>query len=105
MIKNKTIVITGSEGLIGKDIVKYFKKKNYEIIGIDIVGGKNTIKCDITNEKVLKKKLDSKLKEIQPDILINAASKIPKINKFKFSSYNSQKWIKGIEVDLLGSFM
>ena len=27
MIKNKTIVITGSEGLIGKDIVKYFKKK------------------------------------------------------------------------------
>ena len=79
-LEDKTIVITGIEGLIGKDIVKYFKKKNYEIIGIDIVGGKNTIKCDITNEKVLKKKLDSKLKEIQPDILINAASKIPKIN-------------------------
>ena len=35
MKKTKTIIITGSEGMIGRSLREYFSKKNFNIIGID----------------------------------------------------------------------
>ena len=104
MIKSKTIVITGSEGKIGKALKAYFHKKKFKIIGVDKKKGFNSINCDITNENDVKKKLGNILKVNNPDILINAASIIPKINKFKFSNYSSEKWVNTLKVDLFGSF-
>ena len=104
MSKSKTIVITGSEGKIGKALRKYFLKKNFTIIGLDKIKSKNSIYCDITNEKYLKKKLIPIFRLNNPDILINAASIIPRIKKFKFSNYSSKKWINTLKVDLFGSF-
>ena len=52
------IILTGSEGLIGKEIYK-FLKKNYKVIGIDIKKG-----YDLVNEKtvlyIFKKNKDAK---------------------------------------------
>ena len=104
MEKSKTIVITGSEGEIGKSLKKFLESKNHNVIGIDLKKGKNNIQCDITNEKQLNLKLNKILKNNKPDILINAASIIPKIKKFNFTNYDSKKWIKTLQVDLYGSF-
>lgn len=104
MEKTKTIIITGSEGMIGKSLREYFVKKNFTVIGLDKKKGINSIYCDITDEKSLKKKLNVILKKKNPDILINAAGVIPKIKKFKFSNYSSKNWINAIKVDLFGSF-
>lgn len=104
MKKTKTIIITGSEGMIGKSLREYFFKKNFTVIGLDKKKGINSIYCDITDEKSLKKKLNTILKKKNPDILINAAGVIPKIKKFRFSNYNSKNWIDAIKVDLFGSF-
>tara|TARA_B110000459_G_C16205344_1_gene314010 strand:+ start:61 stop:246 length:186 start_codon:yes stop_codon:yes gene_type:complete len=56
MEKTKTIIITGSEGMIGKSLREYFFKKNFTVIGLDKKKGINSIYCDITDEKSLKKK-------------------------------------------------
>ena len=52
------IILTGSDGLIGKEIYK-FLKKNYKVIGIDIKKG-----YDLVNEKtvldIFKKNKDAK---------------------------------------------
>ena len=63
MKKTKTIIITGSEGMIGRSLREYFSKKNFNIIGIDKKKGINSIYCDITDEKSLKKKLSVMLKK------------------------------------------
>ena len=31
----KTILITGSNGLIGSELTEYFAKKKYKVVGID----------------------------------------------------------------------
>ena len=51
MEKTKTIIITGSEGMIGKSLREYFVKKNFTVIGLDKKKGINSIYCDITHEK------------------------------------------------------
>ena len=55
MIK-KNILITGSEGLIGKSLVSHFKKLKFNVIKIDIKKKteRNYISCDITNEEEVK---------------------------------------------------
>ena len=55
MAESKTIVITGSEGKIGKALKTYFQKKKFRIIGLDIKKGINSIYCDVTNENDVKK--------------------------------------------------
>ena len=90
MNKSKTIVITGSEGKIGKSLRKFFINKNYNVIGLDLKKGKYNIQCDITNEKQLKIKLNKILKNNNPDILINAASIIPKI----FAQIGEKNWYR-----------
>ena len=53
-IKKKNILIVGSNGLVGKDLVKYLEKENHNVFKIDIFNRyqeKNFFRCDITNEK------------------------------------------------------
>jgi len=54
--KNKNIIITGSEGFLGKSLVNFFNKSEANVYGLDIAGKiKSTIVCDITNEDEVKK--------------------------------------------------
>ena len=43
------IIVTGSEGLLGKEIVKHLEK-NYDIIKLDLISGE-----DLTDESFVKK--------------------------------------------------
>ena len=62
MIK-KNILITGSEGLIGRSLVSHFKKLKFNVIKIDIKKKteRNYISCDITNHAILPMKRKSKI--------------------------------------------
>lgn len=103
-MEKKTIIITGSEGKIGKKLKNYFLKKNFNVAGIDLKKGFKTFKCDITKEKKVKQTLQYIFSKSKPSVLINNASIIPKIKKFKFSNYKIKDWKKTIDVDLIGSF-
>ena len=76
-MKKKTIVITGSEGKIGKALKNHFYQKNYNVVGLDLKKGFKTFKCNIIKENNVKKIFKSKFKKNSPDILINSASIIP----------------------------
>ncbi|MBD1166875.1 SDR family oxidoreductase [Pelagibacterales bacterium SAG-MED09] len=110
-MKKKNILITGSEGLIGKSFRKFMEKKSKNIFCIDLknIKRKNYFKCDITNENQVKKVIESISKKNKIDVLINNASVNPnadsKMKTFKFTDYSLEKWKKNIEVDIVGSFL
>ena len=68
------ILITGSTGFLGKEVKLALKKNNYELfcIGKKKIKNKNYIYCNLKNIK----KLNSILKNINPDIVINLAAEI-----------------------------
>lgn len=108
---NKNIIITGSEGIVGKSFRNFAEKKGYKIFCVDIknIRRKNYYKCDITNENSVEKTVKEITKKNKINILINNASYNPKVEtklkKFKFSSYDFNKWKRGIDVDINGSFL
>ncbi|MDC3158069.1 SDR family oxidoreductase [Candidatus Pelagibacter sp.] len=110
-MKNKNIILTGSEGLLGKSYRKFAEKKGHKIFCIDIkkVNRKNYFICDITNENEVKSTIDKINSKNKIDVLINNAAFNPKaenkLKTFKFSDYNYESWKKNIEVDLYGSFL
>ena len=110
-MKNKNIIITGSEGLLGKSFRKFMKKKCKNLFCLDLkdINRKNYYKCDVTDEKQVKKTIETISKKYKVDILINNASVNPnanvKMKTFKFTDYNLKDWKKNIEVDLIGSFL
>lgn len=78
----KNIIITGSNGLIGKALVKGLSK-NHKIIEIDILNKKkkNYFKCDILDEKEVKKTFNIIFKKYKKiDCIINSA--YPRKNNF-----------------------
>ena len=76
-MKKRKILIAGSNGMLGKDIVNFFEKyTSYEIYGINRnysgSSGINQLVCDLTNEEMTR----AALVEIKPDIIINCAANI-----------------------------
>ncbi len=52
-----TILVTGSSGQLGSAIVQLLRKRNYKVIGIDILAGNSTDEIlDIRNYELLKKR-------------------------------------------------
>ena len=111
-LKNKHIVLTGSEGLIGKAIMKELKKKNM-IISIDLLKiqkQKNVDHyiCDLEDRKdrdLVSKKIIKKYKKI--DILINCAGAVSDFlptNITDIKKQNSKIWDKFIEINLTSIF-
>ena len=111
-LKNKHIVLTGSEGLIGKAIMKELKKKN-KIISIDLLKiqkQKNVDHyiCDLEDRKdrdLVSKKIIKKYKKI--DILINCAGAVSDFlptNITDIKKQNSKIWDKFIEINLTSIF-
>ncbi|BEP30190.1 SDR family oxidoreductase [Helicovermis profundi] len=78
MYKRKKILITGSNGMLGKDIVDcMLLNKKYEVFGMNRTRDDNLDKihsviCDITDENLLYEKLN----EVKPDIIIHCAANV-----------------------------
>ena len=107
----KNILVTGSEGIIGKSLVQHLERLNSKVFKIDVkknVKNKNYFKCDITKENQVKKCISNITKKNNIDILINNASFAPKFSNkkfYKFSDYKLADWKNNLEVDLIGSFL
>ena len=110
-MKIKNIILTGSEGLIGKSFREYAEKKGYKLFCVDKIKlkRKNYFRCDITNENQVSLTIKKIFKNNKIFLLINNASVNPsldnKLNGFKFSNYNFKTWKKNLEVDLHGAFL
>ena len=68
------ILITGSTGFLGKEVKLAVKKYNHKLlfIGNKKIKNKNYIYCDLKKLK----ELNSILKDINPDIVINLAAQV-----------------------------
>ena len=105
------ILISGSRGLLGSEIVKFLEKTNNKVFKIDIKKKlKNEINyfnCNVLDEKKIKNTIKKITSKDDIDVLINNAAYNPKSNskKYKFSSYSLKKWKKNLNIDLIGSFL
>ena len=95
-MKNNKILITGTSGFIGTNIVEYFLKRNYDILAIDI----NTPKIE-THQKVWKNidirnfsNLKDEITSFSPDYIIHLAARTD-LNGKTLDDYSSN--IKGVE--------
>ena len=117
-LKGKNIIVTGSEGLLGKNIVKNLQKNYANILMIDIKNKtinknkKNYYKCDLTNKNsVLKisKEILKRYKYING--LINCASVQDKIEdkknylNSKFENLSLSSWDHMIKGNLNSMFI
>lgn len=79
--KNKNVIITGCNGLIGLKLCQEISKKNINIFGIDFIDKKNIssdnfnfYNCDLTNENQVEKVIEEISKEVNNiDCLIHLA--------------------------------
>ena len=110
-MKNKNLLITGSEGLLGKSFRKFIEKKCKKIFCIDIkdIKRKNYFKCDVTNEDGVIDTIKKISEKNKIDVLINNASANPIARKnmrpYKFTDYSLDEWKKNLNVDLIGNFL
>jgi NAD(P)-dependent dehydrogenase (short-subunit alcohol dehydrogenase family) len=115
LFKNKNVLITGSEGLIGWELTKSFLNKGYNVIGLDLKKKKKKLSADllknyyfykvnIANENNLKN-IGKKIKKRNGLINIivnNAATKSKNLKKFysDTSRYPGKTWREVIHVNL-----
>lgn len=107
-LKEKVIIVTGSNGLIGKEVVKYLVKKDSKVIGLDMEKGIHDfdfIKCDITNYDQVERALEKVLKEYgRIDGLVNLA--YPRTGDWgaKFENVSLESWQKNVEIQMNSVF-
>ena len=58
------VLVTGVKGQLGYDVVNELKKRNHEVIGVDVD------EMDVTNESVVKRVIG----EAKPDAVIHCAA-------------------------------
>lgn len=64
-MENKKVIIIGSKGMLGNDLVQFFNKdEKYQVLGWDVE------EIDITNQA----QVEGRVKKEQPNIIINAAA-------------------------------
>ena len=108
MKNNKFIVLTGGSGSIGKEIVKFLKKKKYKIINIDRsklnLKSVDNIICDLNDIDLLKEKLkileNKNFKKIFAFIHC-AGTTIPG----KSIDYDLGDWTTTLNVNLTSAFL
>lgn len=111
----KTVIITGTSGLLGTSLVSSFIKKGYFVIGLDKINKlkiqKNFLflKCDISNEKSLLKTFNFiKKKKFNFVTLINNAAidhKVEGKQGFSFTKHRLSDWRKVMSINIDAMFL
>ena len=107
-LKNKIIIVTGGNGLIGKEIIDNIKSYGAIVYNFDLKFSSKSnfnIKCDITNHKEIDtsiQKIMSKHKRI--DGLVNNAYPRTSDWNVKFENINYKSWNKNFEMQMTSIF-
>ena len=107
-LKNKIIIVTGGNGLIGKEIITNIKSYGAIVYNFDLKFSSKSnfnIKCDITNHKEIDtsiQKIISKHKRI--DGLVNNAYPRTSDWNVKFENINYKSWNKNFEMQMTSIF-
>lgn len=94
MNTKKKILILGSNGFVGKNLLSKLIIDNYETIGV------NKTECNLLNKSLL----SNKINEIKPDIIINCAGRIGSseqnktLNQFTIYNENIQMMLNLLDV-------
>lgn len=124
-LKNKTAIVTGSLGLIGREHCRALSEAGANVVVTDLYASKceefskllptNSIGCglDVTDPDSVKRLRDRTLKEFgHIDILVNNAAindmfEDPKAatEQSKFENYPLELWNKSLKVNLTGVFL
>jgi NAD(P)-dependent dehydrogenase (short-subunit alcohol dehydrogenase family) len=99
----KTVLITGSSGLIGSEMCREFLSRGFQVFGLDVKANKDLnhphfcfIKCDLRKEKDIRKAYTNRL---GLDVLINNAAKAdPQAKKLHLLSL--KEWHALLSTDL-----
>lgn len=108
-IKDKIIVVTGGNGLLGKQMVSTFRNQGAIVIAADIYfeeKSQDDLKLDITDENSVKNgvaAIVSKYKRI--DCWVNNAYPRTKDWGAKFEDIPIESWRKNVDMHLNGYFM
>ena len=123
-LTNKTIIITGSAGLLGSEYVLGLSEAGANVVLADLNIEKSkkleniikkkynttplSIKVDVTNPKSIQNLIKKTLKKFKKiDVLVNNAilSEQGKFKKIKFENYPLSLWNQVIDVNLTGTFL
>ena len=112
MIKDKIILLTGSEGFLGKAIIKKLLKNNKKIISIDKIKQKKKISkkidyycCDFNDSAKLKDVISvikKKYKKI--DIIINNAALTTNIYSLRKNKFIIDNFDESVKVNLNSAY-
>lgn len=107
-LKDKVIIVTGSNGLIGKEVVTRLQDLKATVVALDL--NKNNsedhfIKCDLTSERDIENVIESILTKYERiDGLVNLAYPRTADWGTKFEEIPLSSWQKNIDMQLNSSF-
>ena len=103
-LNGKVAVVTGSSGLIGREIVSCLAEKGAGVVAADIEGG--TVACDVTKEESVSDLLDYVNKKYgRLDIWVNSI--YPKTQDWdaRFEDVKLSSWKQNLDMHLGGYFI
>lgn len=110
MLSNKVIIVTGGEGLIGKEIVQNIRSLQGTAISTDIFTednlSKHSLRLDITDDTAIEEVFNKVLSVYgRIDGLVNCA--YPRTDDWstKFESIHPESWRKNIDMQLNSCFI
>ncbi|MAU63826.1 MAG: short-chain dehydrogenase [Flavobacteriaceae bacterium] len=108
-LKDKIIVVTGGNGLLGRALIKNISKEEGIAINLDINSDHNidkrSLKCDITSRKSIQSSIKIILKKYKKiDGWVNNAYPRTKDWNNKFDRIKSESWKKNIDIQLNSVF-
>jgi NAD(P)-dependent dehydrogenase (short-subunit alcohol dehydrogenase family) len=109
-IEDKVIVVSGSSGLIGREVVKLLVQNKATVIELDIITSENNkshfICCDITDNQQVEKSLSTILQRFNKiDGLVNLAyPRTSDWGKLEFEDIPFESWQMNIDIQLDSTF-
>tara|TARA_Y100000816_G_C26098612_1_gene581833 strand:- start:2375 stop:2788 length:414 start_codon:yes stop_codon:yes gene_type:complete len=111
---NKTVIITGSSGLLGFELLKRLVKDGYIVVGLDkkrvTYTHKNFhfVKCDLKDEKKISNSINKINKHFNVSCLINNAAidhKVENNKKYNFIKHKITDWKKTMAINIDAVFL
>lgn len=107
-LKEKVIIVTGSNGLIGKELVKYLVKTNSKVVSLDLENHNEEadfFRCDVTDYEKLDDVFDQIMaKYNQIDGLVNLAYPRTKDWGIDFEEESLSSWQQNVELQMNSVF-